>query len=324
MTEALPRREPGPVRHLAWITDVTLAVVTLVFFVAVALATGIHSRSQGLTNLTPWHGPIQLGLYLGALLLVRRRWPMAVLLLSVGGMFAYHLLAGIFSPAGWIWPVAVAYFTAATTSRVRWVAAVGVAQLGYSAIDAGILLDRNVPRYVIHVAGEGLLLAALIAAGLTYAAAVRRRERVRETDGRARAAEERLRVSHEVHDAIAHTLAIVGVQLNVAADALDEGGPGRGGHRAAPGQGRAEPGDGRPPLSHRHPARRLGRHRAAARPGRPAHARRRRPRRRAEGDAGRARRPRPPSPPCPPSRSTASSRSPSPTRSSTRTRAGPR
>ncbi|MFC7099533.1 histidine kinase [Nonomuraea rubra] len=148
---------------------------------------------------------------------------MAVLLLSVGGMFAYHLLAGIFSPAGWIWPVAVAYFTAATTSRVRWVAAVGVAQLGYSAIDAGILLDRNVPRYVIHVAGEGLLLAALIAAGLTYAAAVRRRERVRETDGRARAAEERLRVSHEVHDAIAHTLAIVGVQLNVAADALDEG-----------------------------------------------------------------------------------------------------
>ncbi|MGW3347329.1 sensor histidine kinase [Nonomuraea rubra] len=225
MTEALPRREPGPARHLAWITDVALAVVTLVFFVAVALATGINSRSQGLTNLTPWHGPIQLGLYLGALLLVRRRWPMAVLLLSVGGMFAYHLLAGIFSPAGWIWPVAVAYFTAATTSRVRWVAAVGVAQLGYSAIDAGVLLDRNVLRYVIHVAGEGLLLAALIAAGVTYAAAMRRRERMRETDGRARAAEERLRVSHEVHDAIAHTLAIVGVQLNVAADALDEGDP---------------------------------------------------------------------------------------------------
>ncbi|MFB4271650.1 sensor histidine kinase [Nonomuraea sp. GTA35] len=225
MAEAPPRREPAPVRHLARITDVALAVVTLVFFVAVALATGIHSRSQGLSNLTPWHGPIQLGLFLGALLLFRRRWPMAVLLLSVCGMFAYHLVAGIFSPAGWIWPVAVAYFTAATTPRVRWVAVVGVAQLVYSAIDARIILDRNLTRYVIHVAGEGLLLAALIAAGLTYAAAMRRRERMRETDGRARAAEERLRVSHEVHDAIAHTLAVVGVQLNVAADALDEGDP---------------------------------------------------------------------------------------------------
>ncbi|MFD0472446.1 histidine kinase [Nonomuraea thailandensis] len=48
---------------------------------------------------------------------------------------------------------------------------------------------------------------------------------MREMDGRARAAEERPRVSHEVHDAVAHTLAVVGVQLNVAADALDEGDP---------------------------------------------------------------------------------------------------
>ncbi|WP_182876867.1 sensor histidine kinase [Microbispora sp. H10670] len=51
---------------------------------------------------------------------------------------------------------------------------------------------------------------------------MRWRERLREIDSRARVAEERLRVSHEVHDVIAHTLAVVGVQLNVAADALEE------------------------------------------------------------------------------------------------------
>ncbi|WP_113703133.1 sensor histidine kinase [Nonomuraea lactucae] len=51
---------------------------------------------------------------------------------------------------------------------------------------------------------------------------MRQRERLLETDSRARAAEERLRVSHEVHDIVAHTLAVVGVQLNVAADALQE------------------------------------------------------------------------------------------------------
>jgi signal transduction histidine kinase len=212
MPEPPPRREPALVRHLARIADAALAVVTVVLFVAVALAAGMHQ---------PWRGIIPLALLLGALLLVRRRWPMTVLLLSIGGIFLYHLTRGG-SPAGWIWPAAVAYFTAATTPRVRWVAAIGLAQLVYSAVDFRWVLDRNPARYVIHVAGEGLLLAILIAAGLTYAAATRWRERLRETDSRAHAAEERLRVSHEVHDVIAHTLAVVGVQLNVAADALEE------------------------------------------------------------------------------------------------------
>ncbi|KAA9374622.1 sensor histidine kinase [Microbispora cellulosiformans] len=212
MADPHPRRGPAPVRHLARITDITLAALTLVFFVAVALATGVHN---------PWEGAIPLGLLLGALLLVRRRRPMTVLLLSIAGILVYHL-TGHWSPAGWIWPAAVAYFTAATTPHVRWVPAIGLVQLVYSAVDFRGVLDRNPVRYLVHVAGEGLLLAVLIAAGLTYAAAMRWRERLRETDRRAHAAEERLRVSHEVHDVIAHTLAVAGVQLNVAADALEE------------------------------------------------------------------------------------------------------
>ncbi|MDP9865885.1 MULTISPECIES: sensor histidine kinase [Streptosporangium] len=211
MAEPSPQRAPASVRHSATIVDLVLAALTAVFFVAVALATGVRS---------PWQGTIPLALFLGALLLLRRRRPMAVLLLSIAAIFVYHLARE--SPAGWIWPASVAYFTAAATSRVRWVAAVGVAQLVYSAVDFRWVLDRNVVRYVIHVTGEGLLLAALIAAGLAYAASLRRRERLREADARARAAEERLRVSREVHDIVAHTLAVVGVHLNVAADALQE------------------------------------------------------------------------------------------------------
>ncbi|MFI7613674.1 sensor histidine kinase [Nonomuraea terrae] len=191
--------------------DVGLAAVAVVLFVAVALATGVRS---------PWQGVIPLALFLGALLLVRRRLPMTVLLLSVAGIFVYHLTS--FSPAGWIWPASAAYFTAAATRHVRWVAVVGLAQLAYSAIDFRFALETNPSRYVFHVAGEGLLLAILVVAGLTYAASVRSRERLRESDARVRVAEERLRVSHEVHDIVAHTLAVVGVQLNVAADTLKE------------------------------------------------------------------------------------------------------
>ena len=43
----------------------------------------------------------------------------------------------------------------------------------------------------------------------------------RELEAARREAEERLRIAREVHDVVAHTLAVVGVHLNVAADALD-------------------------------------------------------------------------------------------------------
>ncbi|MEU7941914.1 sensor histidine kinase [Microbispora bryophytorum] len=198
-------------RQTGWIADVAFAVLTVVLFVAVALATGVRN---------PWDGQIPLALFLGALLLVRRRWPMTVLLLSVAAVFAYHLTH--WSPAGWIWPVAAAYFTAAGTSRVRWVVGVGVAQLVYSAVDARWIIGRNLTRYLIHTLGEGALLAALVAAGLAYAAAQRRRDLLGEAEYRARAAEERLSVAREVHDIVAHTMAVVGVHLNVAADTLRE------------------------------------------------------------------------------------------------------
>ncbi|MBG0816089.1 hypothetical protein [Planomonospora sp. ID82291] len=161
---ASPPRPQTAIRRFARIVDLSLAAVTVVVFVAVALATGVRS---------PWSAVIPCALFLGAILLLRRRLPIAVLLLSVAAVFAYHFVS--WSPAGWIWPVSAAYFTAAATSHVRWVAAIGVAQLVYSAVDARWMLDRNVTRYLIHTLGEGLLLAALVAAGLAYATSLRSR-----------------------------------------------------------------------------------------------------------------------------------------------------
>ncbi|WP_157548730.1 hypothetical protein [Nonomuraea candida] len=107
MSESLPVRAPIYVRHFGKLVDLTLAAITVVVFVAAALATFVQS---------PWDGAIQLALVLAVLVLFRRRRPMFVLLLSVAAIFVYHL-AG-WSPAGWIWPASVAYFTAAATSRV--------------------------------------------------------------------------------------------------------------------------------------------------------------------------------------------------------------
>ncbi|RVX47561.1 hypothetical protein EDD27_10498 [Nonomuraea polychroma] len=96
---------------------------------------------------------------------------MTVLLLSVAALIAYHLAS--WSPAGWIWPISAAYFTAATTRHFLWVIGIGIAQLVYSAIDAQWILDHNIRRYLFHTLGETLLLAILIGAGLAHAAAQR-------------------------------------------------------------------------------------------------------------------------------------------------------
>nr|WP_152992503.1 sensor histidine kinase [Nonomuraea pusilla] len=212
MAVTSPRRVPAPVRHSAGLLDLALALVTVVGVVTGIMAAEVPG--------SPWDGAILLALFLGALVLVRRRWPMTVLLLSIAAIFAYRLSSDF--EGGWIWPASVAYFSAACTPRVRWVALAGVAQLAYAAVDFRWVLDKNVSRYVIHIAGETLLLALLVGAGLVCAAVARWRGHLRESESRAQAAEERLRTAREVHDIVAHTLAVVGVQLNVAADALDD------------------------------------------------------------------------------------------------------
>jgi hypothetical protein len=63
-----------------------------------------------------------LGVAVAAPLLVRRRWPLAVLLVSVLVLVAYHALA--YPAIGLAMPLAPALYTAAQAGRVR--AAVGV------------------------------------------------------------------------------------------------------------------------------------------------------------------------------------------------------
>ncbi|MEV4576636.1 hypothetical protein AB0K16_25640 [Nonomuraea jabiensis] len=149
-------------RSAGALDDLGLACLTVVLFVAVALATGIRS---------PWPHVIALALFLGALLFVRRRWPVPVLLLSVAAIFAFHLVS--WSPAGWIWPAWAAYFTVAAMSRIRWLLIAGGVQLVYSAIHAWQIVDNNPARYVLHTLGEAVLLALIAVIGLAHARRMR-------------------------------------------------------------------------------------------------------------------------------------------------------
>jgi signal transduction histidine kinase len=96
----------------------------------------------------------------------------------------------------------VAYATVVLAGEFSWA-------LGVGAVTIAIM-----PTYVRWTAWpvvEGLWLALVLVGAYAYRAW--RRQRV---------TEERLVIARELHDVVAHTLAVVGIHLNVAADTLDD------------------------------------------------------------------------------------------------------
>ena len=152
-------------------------------------------------------GTVPLAAGLGLCLLVRERWPVGVLVASV------LLLGGFggskFAVPGLAWPATAAYVTVVLAGRLWWAVGAGVVNLGLVATFAPS------PAMVFF---EPSWLVAVLAAAHAYAT----RRRATELSELGRAAEERLRIARELHDVVAHTLSVVGVHLNVAADALDD------------------------------------------------------------------------------------------------------
>lgn len=191
------------------LVDATVAVLT-----AVAVWVGPSAVNAPVT----YEGAGALGVTLGGLLLLRRRWPMGVLLASAAVLIGWQS-ADLFE-GGWVWPLTAALFTAAAFGSLRWSGVVGGLLIVY-AIGWDLSFDSS---HALASAGAESLWLALV---LAVANAYRQQQRWRAEHAarlvqleETRLAEQRLQISREVHDVVAHTLAVVGVHLNVAADAL--------------------------------------------------------------------------------------------------------
>ena len=208
--------------------DALFAVVVTVVLVA---GTYGEAHPGQITNRTQFPGHVAPHPPLAAYLLVvvaclalawRRRWPVAVLVVSTAAVTAWTLL-GYVNGAVLLAPV-IALYAVATRVRVRWAIALGVATLA-------VLMTATAARNPFgHISGGGFyLIPALVAAALFGGIALAsRRDYVASIQARAEDAaqrridEERLRIARELHDVVAHTMATINVQagaaIHVAAD----------------------------------------------------------------------------------------------------------
>lgn len=180
------------------------------------------------------HGGWQsVGAYLfavgfGALLLLRRRMPVFVVVATAAATFTYHALDH--PPIGVAVPMVAALYAAADAGRT-W-AAVGAGALVFT-VSLAVRIGQG--ESTAYLAGyEGVSHAALIAVAIALGAAMRSRRtraaqqaeiaRLTAEQSNARAEwriqDERVRLSRELHDTVGHAMSVISLQAGVAAEAV--------------------------------------------------------------------------------------------------------
>lgn len=180
--------------------------------------------------------PIELNLtcalvifFASGTLLLRRRYPLLVLALTATGVAGYLYLTGVKSPIG-ITVAAATYTVIVQSDRLRRkIACAAVLAVAAALVAATIAFTDGDLLTDLGVAVL-ILLAVAIGEAVRYRRAyraeleerVRRAEQSREEDAQRRVIEERLRIAHELHDVIAHHIAMMNVQAGVASHLLRE------------------------------------------------------------------------------------------------------
>ncbi|MFJ2088436.1 sensor histidine kinase [Streptomyces sp. NPDC087901] len=223
----------GVLRIRNWLRDHPLALdgaLALAVYVAMVVGSfadpGAHHGPTFGTR-APAVGSVFL-MALGALALVwRRRRPMAVL--AATGVLAVVELVTADPPAPVVMSTVIALYTvAARTDRpTTW----RVGLLTMAVLTAAAMFFGSAPWYSQENLGifawTGMAGAAgdAVRSRRAFVDAIRERaeraERTREEEARRRVAEERLRIARDLHDVVAHHIALVNVQAGVAAHVMD-------------------------------------------------------------------------------------------------------
>lgn len=204
--------------------DAALALFVLVT-VATAISAQLETDARAVSPVT-----YLFAIGLAVPMLGRRRWPVAMLLVTVAVLLAYYVVG--YPAIGLAVPLSAALYSTAERGRVRWALAVAVGLL----VSTTTLRTLQGQDAALLLAYEAPLSATLMAAVILLGDTVRTRRLLeeesrrraaqeaaeREREAKRRVADERLRIARDLHDVIGHTVAVISVQADVAMEALAE------------------------------------------------------------------------------------------------------
>jgi signal transduction histidine kinase len=200
----------------------------LAYAVAMAVGVAVFTRSVD-GRPEPWPA-YAFALGFGLILLIRRRYPVLVLIITSLAICGYYALQ--YPPIGLALPIAVALFSAAEAGHLPISIVVSVILIGLAVYfqiaggrEVGPLLGYELPP-VIALMGASLALGD----GARSRRLLKESQRARERQARvelerrvtAQRNEERLHLARELHDALGHNVALISLQAAVAAEALPE------------------------------------------------------------------------------------------------------
>ncbi|MFJ4962235.1 sensor histidine kinase [Streptomyces sp. NPDC088729] len=208
--------------------DAALALCVLVSMICGSFADPGSRHGPSFGTRTPEVLSVLLTVLAAAALVLRRRRPMAVLAATCALSVTEFLLTD--PPAPIVVAAVIALYTVAshTDRPTTW----RVGLLTMAALTVASMVFGSTPWYSQENVGVFAWTGMAAAAGdavrsrRAFVDAIRERaeraERTREEEARRRVAEERLRIARDLHDVVAHHIALVNVQAGVAAHVMDK------------------------------------------------------------------------------------------------------
>lgn len=213
---------PDRVRLLPWTVSPMVVDAVIVALMAVGWVLRATFFEEADVRLDALAAAMAVGL-----VLARRRWPLPTLAVAVVVTVVVSAVTeepSVLMPATLIvlysvvteveWPIALAAGAAVMVAF----SAVALIFLEPGRLAGGLLASIAWPAFAT-TAGSAIRASRENLAGAQERA--RRAEATREVEARRRVAEERLRIARDVHDLVAHHLAVVNVQSGVAAHVLE-------------------------------------------------------------------------------------------------------
>ncbi|MFI6283544.1 sensor histidine kinase [Streptomyces sp. NPDC051018] len=208
--------------------DAALAVIVLAGMVVGSFAEPYGKHGPQFGARTPGALTLVLLVLASAALVYRRRRPVCVLVF-VGGMAVVELIFAN-RPAPVAMAAVIALYTVASRTDRPTTWRVGL--LTMTVLTGSAMFFGTTPWYTQENVGifawTGMAAAAgdAVRSRRAFVDAIRERadraERTREEEARRRVAEERLRIARDLHDVVAHHIALVNVQAGVAAHVMDK------------------------------------------------------------------------------------------------------